>query len=223
MRQAIRYAIDVPSIIEAAFEGRCERATAIIPPGMPIGYWADAPLYERDIDAGESVLVAQASEPAVRARVSSSPRRPARRRSPRSCRRTSPRSASTSHSKQLDTLGVLRARRRRSFRAASSSTSASSQPGSVVVDRVVRLRPDRRLELDVLVRRGVRPAPLRGDQGERPRRSQRHVHRDAAALGRRRRIRSGLAWPTRWFAARQGIEPALRPDGRILPTGSRAV
>ena len=55
VRQAIRYAIDVPSIIEAAFEGRYERATAIISPGMPIGYWEDAPVYERDLDQAQPV------------------------------------------------------------------------------------------------------------------------------------------------------------------------
>ena len=62
VRQAIRLAIDVPSILEAAFESRVERATAILPPGMPIGYWADAPLYERDLEAAQSLL-AQASDP----------------------------------------------------------------------------------------------------------------------------------------------------------------
>ena len=62
VRQAIRYAIDVPSIIDAAFEGRWERATAILPPGMPIGYWADAPVYERDLDQARQFL-SQASNP----------------------------------------------------------------------------------------------------------------------------------------------------------------
>ena len=31
------------------------------------------------------------------------------------------------------------------------------------------------------------------------------------------------AWPTCYFAAAQGIEPAIRPDGRVQPTGFRAV
>jgi peptide/nickel transport system substrate-binding protein len=62
VRQAIRYAIDVPSILEAAFEGRWEQAGAIISPGMPIGYWEDAPLYERDLDQANEFL-SQASNP----------------------------------------------------------------------------------------------------------------------------------------------------------------
>jgi peptide/nickel transport system substrate-binding protein len=62
VRQAIRYAIDVPSIIEAAFEGRYEQASAIISPGMPIGFWEDAPIYERDLDQANQFL-SQASNP----------------------------------------------------------------------------------------------------------------------------------------------------------------
>lgn len=63
VRQAIRYAIDVPSIIEAAFEGRWERASAILPPGMPIGYWKDAPIYDRDVDKAKSFLAKAANPP----------------------------------------------------------------------------------------------------------------------------------------------------------------
>ena len=38
VRQALRYAIDVPAIIEAAFEGRWDQATGLIPPSMDIGF-----------------------------------------------------------------------------------------------------------------------------------------------------------------------------------------
>jgi peptide/nickel transport system substrate-binding protein len=63
VRQAIRYAIDVPAILEAGFEGRYERATAIIPPGMPIGYWEDAPVYDRDLDQANQLLSQAANPP----------------------------------------------------------------------------------------------------------------------------------------------------------------
>jgi peptide/nickel transport system substrate-binding protein len=56
VRQAIRLAVDVPAIIEAAFEGKVTRATAIIPPNMGIGYWEDAPVYDRDVDQARSLL-----------------------------------------------------------------------------------------------------------------------------------------------------------------------
>jgi peptide/nickel transport system substrate-binding protein len=49
VRRAIRYAIDVPAILTGAFEGRWQRATSIIPPAMKLGYWKDAPVYERDV------------------------------------------------------------------------------------------------------------------------------------------------------------------------------
>jgi peptide/nickel transport system substrate-binding protein len=56
VRQAIRHAIDVPSIIDAAFEGRWQRATAILPPSMPFGYWKDAPVLQRDLPAAKAFL-----------------------------------------------------------------------------------------------------------------------------------------------------------------------
>lgn len=49
LREAVRYGVDVPSIIEGAYEGRFMQATASIAPGMPVGYWKDAPVYQRDV------------------------------------------------------------------------------------------------------------------------------------------------------------------------------
>jgi peptide/nickel transport system substrate-binding protein len=56
VRQAIRYGVDVPAMLEAAFEGRYERATAIIPPNMGLGYWENAPVYERDVERAKGFL-----------------------------------------------------------------------------------------------------------------------------------------------------------------------
>lgn len=56
VREAIRYAIDVPGILESAFEGRWTRATGVIAPDMPIGYWEDAPVYEQDLDRSRELL-----------------------------------------------------------------------------------------------------------------------------------------------------------------------
>ena len=56
VRKAIRLAIDVPAIIEAAFEGKFTRANSIIPESMGLGYWADAPQYDRDVDAAKALL-----------------------------------------------------------------------------------------------------------------------------------------------------------------------
>ena len=56
VRQAIRYGVDVPAILDAAFEGKFERATGIIPPGMKVGYWEDAPVYDRDVAKAKDFL-----------------------------------------------------------------------------------------------------------------------------------------------------------------------
>jgi len=48
VRQAIRYGIDVDSILAAAYDSAAPHARAAIPEGR-IGYWADAPLYEHDV------------------------------------------------------------------------------------------------------------------------------------------------------------------------------
>jgi peptide/nickel transport system substrate-binding protein len=59
VRQAIRYAIDVPAIIEVAYGGLATRACALLAPGQ-LGFWEDAPCYERDVVKAKQFL-AQAS------------------------------------------------------------------------------------------------------------------------------------------------------------------
>jgi len=56
VRRAIRQAIDVPSILEAAFDGKWERANQLLAPGMPFGQWADAPTYDADPELAKSML-----------------------------------------------------------------------------------------------------------------------------------------------------------------------
>jgi peptide/nickel transport system substrate-binding protein len=56
VRLAIRYGVDVPSMIEAAFNGLYTQATAEIAPGMPVGYWEEAPKYERDVEKAKQYL-----------------------------------------------------------------------------------------------------------------------------------------------------------------------
>ncbi|MCL2163856.1 MAG: ABC transporter substrate-binding protein [Oscillospiraceae bacterium] len=55
VRQAIRYAIDVPSILEAAYFGKAEQARALLPPRV-LGYWEDAPLYQRDVEKARGYM-----------------------------------------------------------------------------------------------------------------------------------------------------------------------
>ena len=48
VRQAIRYALDVPGMVKATYMGQADVEYALIPPGL-VGYWKDAPQYERDV------------------------------------------------------------------------------------------------------------------------------------------------------------------------------
>ncbi len=57
IRKAIREAIDVPSILEAAYNEKYTQACAMIAPGM-IGYWPDAPCYPRNLDKAREYMKA---------------------------------------------------------------------------------------------------------------------------------------------------------------------
>jgi peptide/nickel transport system substrate-binding protein len=55
VRQAIRYGIDVPSILAAAYNGQATQAREMLPEGI-LGYWKDAPLYTRDVAKAKEYL-----------------------------------------------------------------------------------------------------------------------------------------------------------------------
>jgi len=55
VRQAIRYGIDVPAILQAGYMGQAEQEFGLIAPGL-IGYWADAPRYQRDVTKAKEYL-----------------------------------------------------------------------------------------------------------------------------------------------------------------------
>jgi peptide/nickel transport system substrate-binding protein len=56
LREAVIAAIDVPSIIVAMSDGEDERANALVAPNAPIGYWADAPVHEQDMDRARELV-----------------------------------------------------------------------------------------------------------------------------------------------------------------------
>jgi peptide/nickel transport system substrate-binding protein len=56
VREAIRYGIDVPSILAAAYDNKAPQATTLIPEGI-IGHWADAPVYQRDVAKAKDYMV----------------------------------------------------------------------------------------------------------------------------------------------------------------------
>ena len=55
VRQAIRYGVDVNQILTAVFFGQATRGNAMIPPGL-IGYWQNAPQYDRDVAKAKDFL-----------------------------------------------------------------------------------------------------------------------------------------------------------------------
>ena len=57
VRQAIRYGIDVPSILAAAYNNKAPRANELIPEGT-LGYWKDAPVYDRDVAKAKEFMAA---------------------------------------------------------------------------------------------------------------------------------------------------------------------
>ncbi len=57
VREAVRDAIDVDAILQAAFNGIPQRANTMFPPGM-LGRWADAPAYQPDLVKAKALLAA---------------------------------------------------------------------------------------------------------------------------------------------------------------------
>jgi peptide/nickel transport system substrate-binding protein len=55
VRQALRMAVDVDSILTGAYSGLYPRANALLAPGM-VGYWSDAPVYKRDVASAKKLL-----------------------------------------------------------------------------------------------------------------------------------------------------------------------
>jgi peptide/nickel transport system substrate-binding protein len=55
VRRAIRAGIDVQAIIDVAYDGKYARACAMIAPDL-LGYWPDAPCYERDVEQAKAYL-----------------------------------------------------------------------------------------------------------------------------------------------------------------------
>jgi len=55
LRQAVRYAVDMDKILEAAFFGTVKRANSMLPPGM-LGEWKEAPVYGVDLKKAKELL-----------------------------------------------------------------------------------------------------------------------------------------------------------------------
>ncbi|QHG74955.1 ABC transporter substrate-binding protein [Ensifer adhaerens] len=61
VREAVRSALDVDQMLVAGYDGKVERANALIMPRV-LGHWADAPVHVRDLDKAKALL-AEAGQP----------------------------------------------------------------------------------------------------------------------------------------------------------------
>ncbi|OBZ94620.1 ABC transporter substrate-binding protein [Pararhizobium polonicum] len=55
VRKALRLAVDIDGILQGAYAGLYPRANSLLAPQL-LGYWKDAPVYQRDIEAAKTLL-----------------------------------------------------------------------------------------------------------------------------------------------------------------------
>jgi peptide/nickel transport system substrate-binding protein len=214
VRLAIRYGIDVPSIIEAAFDGKYTQATGIIPPGMPVGYWKDAPKYERDVEKAKGYLK-QAGAEGRELVMSVSNAEPGAK------------TVAEIVQQNLQEIGLkvsINVQDSAEFDQATKSANADKQlfytgfttnpdPSwstiwftcdQVGVWNYMSWCNERYSSLDKQAARTV-------DQGQRQtmyEEMQKVMDEDVPAVW--------VAWPTSYYATKKGIKPSLRPDGRFI-------
>lgn len=74
VRQAIRLGVDIDGILAGAYSGLYPRANSLLAPEI-LGYWKDAPVYKRDVEAARKLLAdAGVSSLKTRLTIQSSPR-----------------------------------------------------------------------------------------------------------------------------------------------------
>jgi peptide/nickel transport system substrate-binding protein len=220
VRQAIRYAVDVPAILEAAYEGRYERATAIIPPGMPIGYWEDAPVYEVDLDQANQLL-SQAANPPSELEI-------------KFTEETGATEIAEIVQANLAEIGITVTPNKLDSSAYYALDVKELQSRELFYVGFIT-QPDPSWstvwfvcdQIDVWnwmywcdeeYDRLHYAALKESDQAVRN-----DMYIEMQQLWDEAVHTVWTSWPTDYFAARKGIEPAIRPDGRIQPTGFQAV
>ena len=223
LRQAIRSAIDVPGIIEAAYDGKWTRANAIIPKNMGLGYWKGAPVYQRDVDKAKAFL-AKTGKSNITLTLATQDDE-------------ADKTVVQVIQANLKDIGItteLRITDPATFNAIPGAGGGGknrqlvyggyvSRARPVVVDRLVHVCPERPLELGQLVRQGwLRPPALRGHQGDESGQAPEAVRAAAEALGCR--VEHGLGRLSDALLRRSqgpdaGAPPGRAPDPLRLPRG----
>lgn len=219
VRLAVVNGIDVQSILDAAYNGQYTRATGLIAPGMPVGYWKDAPVHKRDLKvAKEHLKAADAVGMKIEIQVSDG----------------LPGSTTLAEVVQSDLEEVgfevkVDVQESGVFNQATPKANAEKQlfymsfatkpdPGWSTVwftcDQVDEWNWMSwcNKEYDRL-----HEAALTETESERRHdmyvKMQQLMEQDAVALW--------VAWPTAIYATVDGIEPAVRPDGEVIPWAFR--
>lgn len=219
VRQAIRYAIDVPAILEAGFEGLYTRANTIIAPGMPVGAWPGAPTYERDVEKAKSFL-AQASNPPTELEL-------------KYAEETGSNELAQIVQANLADIGI-----KVSLKKMDSSAYYALEKDELrsrelfYVGYITNPDPYWSMEwffcnqIDIwnwMYWCNEEFDKLNADAVKELDTAKRNdLYIQAQKLWDEAVHTVWVAWPTRFFGARNGIQPSLREDGRILPIAFRA-
>ena len=223
LRLAIRYGIDVPSIIQAAFDDKWKRANAIIPQNMGLGYWKGAPAYARDVDKAKGYLaksglsnvtltLACVDDEAEQDRLPGDPGEPQGRR--------------YHHQPGRRRLGHVQRdpRRRRGWQeSATRLRRLRHRARSLVVHRLVHVCAERPLELGQLVRQGRLRSDCTTPPSRRPTRpSARSLYVQLQKLWDAKASMVWIAYHDAVLRGSQGPDAGAAPDGHLIPYAFRA-
>jgi len=219
VREAVRWAVDVDSILAAAFDNAFDRATAVIPPTMDVGHWPGAPRRKPDPERSRALLrEAGATDLSFRLTTSTD-----QQNADVVCQvvQANLREAGIGCEIEMQdpgtffTLGGEVQRSRELFYTAFSSfpdpywSMVWFTCAQVDVWNFQSFCDER---FDDLHRRAARSL----DPAERDRlyvEMQRRWDEAANTIW--------VAWPTEIYAGKQGVEACIRPDGRMLPADFR--
>jgi peptide/nickel transport system substrate-binding protein len=214
VRQAVRTALDVPSMLAAAFNGKWARATAVIPPGMPLGYWNGAPTYKRDVAKAKSLMTAAGvSDLAVTLTYD----------------QTEPGGSTVAQIVQANLKDIgIRVNIVAQEHAVFNTLGAAAQKTRELMYIGFNTQPDPAQSMQWFTCAQINKWNFMGwcNDGFTADASQASVQQDKAKrqalyvemqkLWDEATNTVWVAWPTLYFASQKTIKPALRPDGRMV-------